>query len=92
VNEAQHATLLCNTELARAVGGVRMLVHARCKLVLENLYNVTYDAWRDGDILMCPWNVFNNGDLNRREVLIAETPLLHFCPHQPEFIEFEDVV
>jgi len=57
-----------------------MLIDSCGILVFENLDDFAKDTWRNGDIFVCPWDVFNNGDLDRGEVLIAKSSFLCLCP------------
>jgi len=81
VDESQRTALLFHTELARVVGCIRVLVYTCSELLLKKLDDIFKDAWENGEILLCPRNVFNNRDLNGREVLITKPALLcfHLC-------------
>ena len=92
VNKAQRAILFLDTEPAGAVQGVGMLVHAGIDLLLEEFDDVVQDSWGNGEVLVCPWDMLNDWDLNRGEILIAKTSFLFLCPSQRSFIEFENMV
>ena len=56
-----------------------MLIYSHSGLVFEYLDDFVEYAGRDGQILVSSGDMFNDRDLNRREVLIAELSLLLFC-------------
>ena len=80
MHEAEGAAFLLDAEPAGAVRSVRALIYSRGCLVFEYLYDLVEYAGRDGQIFVSPRNMFNDRDLNRREVLVAESSLLLFRP------------
>jgi hypothetical protein len=91
VDEAKSAALFLDAEPSGAVRRVGMLVYSRGGFVFENLDNVVEDAGGYGQVLVCPGDMFNNGDLDRGEILIAEPPFLLFRPSQTHLIRLEHV-
>ena len=69
-----------------------MLVYASIDLLLEEFDDFVKDSWGNGEVLVCPWDVLNDWDLNRGEILIAKMSFLFLCPSQHSFIEFENMV
>jgi hypothetical protein len=78
MHEAEGAAFLLDTEPAGAVRSVRALIYSCGCLVFEYLYDLIEYAGGDGQICVSPRNMFDDRDLNRREVLIAESSLLLF--------------
>jgi hypothetical protein len=64
VDKSKGTTLLLHTEPPGVVRHVGMLVHACSELLTENLDNIFQNAWRDGEVLVCLWDMFNDWDLN----------------------------
>jgi hypothetical protein len=92
MNKVEGAVLLLHAEGTRVVGGVGGLIDTSSKLVLEDLDDVVEEAIGDGDVLVCPGNMLNGWDLDRREVVIAEATLLLLGPCKAEFVDFEDML
>jgi hypothetical protein len=92
MDDAEHSTLLLHAEPSRVVGGIGAFVNACCKLVFEHLDNIVEDAQGDRDVLVCPRDVFYNGDLNQCKVVITEAAFLSLCPGKAKFIETQHVV
>ena len=80
MHQAEGAAFLFDAEPAGAIRSIGMLIHSRGGLVFEYLDNLIKYASGDGQVLVGLGNMFNDGDLNRREVLIAEPSLLLFLP------------
>ena len=54
VDKAERAILLLDAEPVGMVGGVRTLVHTRCKFLLEDFDDVFEDLWWNRKVLVCP--------------------------------------
>ena len=92
MNKVQRAILFLDVEPVGAVQGVEMLVHAGIDLLLKEFNDFIQDSWGNGEVLVCPWDVLNDWDLNRGEILIVKMSFLFLCPSQCLFIEFENMV
>jgi hypothetical protein len=55
-----------------------VLVNTGCEFVTKNLDDLVEDAGRDGDILLDPGDMFDNWDLDRRDVVVTEMTFLSF--------------
>jgi len=82
MNEAQGPTFLLDAEPPGAVGGVRVFIHTGSALLLEEADDLVVDARWDGNIMVSPWDMLDNGDLDGRKILIAKLALLFLCPRK----------
>jgi hypothetical protein len=78
--EVQRAVLFLDAEPAGVVQRVGVLIYAGIDLLLEEFDDFIQDSWENGKVLVCPWYVLKDWDLNRGEVLIAKPSFLCLCP------------
>jgi hypothetical protein len=71
MDEAKSTTLFLDAEPAGAVQHIGMLVYSHGGFVLENFDDIMEDAGGYGQVFVRLRDMFNNGDLDRGEVLIG---------------------
>ena len=83
MDKAKSATFLFDAEPVGAVQSIGMLIYSCSGFVFEYFDNIMKDASGDGQVFVHLRDVFNNGDLDRSEILIAKLPFLLFHLCQP---------
>jgi hypothetical protein len=57
-----------------------VFVNACSELLPKNLNDLIEDTGWDGDVLLDPWDVFNDWDLDGGDIVVAKATLLSLSP------------
>jgi hypothetical protein len=63
-----------------AVSGVGQFIHTRHYFIMDNFDKFVMETWRDGDILVDPWRMWNRRDADWGEEILTELSFFLFNP------------
>ena len=63
-----------------AIRGIRRLVDARRNLRPNDVHDLLEKCWRNGDVLLDPWDVLDRRKQDRRKVVVVERSSFFFLP------------
>jgi hypothetical protein len=93
VNKPKRLPVLLNhTKPARPVRRVRRLINARIDLDFNKSADLLVDARRDRDISLSPRLMRNSRDLDGREEVLSEMPVLWVCPGESRILHAHEVM